>query len=57
MELPGADWLHGVLSWKQPTVAMHHPKSGSQLIADAARIVGICWDADNNPSSFGPPIG
>src|SRR5580698_8524503 len=24
MELPGADWLHGVLSWKQPTVAMHH---------------------------------
>src|ERR1019366_7037666 len=24
MELPGADWLHGVLSRKQPTVAMHH---------------------------------
>jgi hypothetical protein len=24
MQLPGADWLHGVLSWKQPTVAMHH---------------------------------
>src|SRR5580693_4044109 len=24
MELPGANWLHGVLSWKQPTVAMHH---------------------------------
>ena len=24
MELPGADWLHGVLSWEQPTVATHH---------------------------------
>src|ERR1700688_1782198 len=24
MELPGADRLHGVLSRKQPTVAMHH---------------------------------
>src|SRR6202023_1581692 len=24
MELPGADWLHGVLSRKQPTVVMHH---------------------------------
>src|SRR5580692_7082105 len=24
MELPGADWLHGVLSRKQPTVAVHH---------------------------------
>src|ERR1700691_4484034 len=24
MELPGAYWLHGVLSRKQPTVAMHH---------------------------------
>src|SRR5271154_2859519 len=24
MELPGADRLHGVLSWKQPTVTMPH---------------------------------
>src|SRR6201996_6055286 len=24
MELPGADWFHGVLSRKQPTVTMHH---------------------------------
>src|SRR5271169_6025642 len=24
MELPGADRLHGMLSWKQPTIAMHH---------------------------------
>src|SRR5580693_2446777 len=24
MELPGADRLHRVLSWEQPTVAMHH---------------------------------
>src|SRR3984885_12867903 len=30
MELPGADRLHGVLSRKQPTVAMHH----TLLVAD-----------------------
>jgi hypothetical protein len=30
MELPGADRLHGVLSWKQPPVAMHH----ALLVAD-----------------------
>jgi len=31
MELPGADRLHGVLSRKQPTVAMHHALSVPDL--------------------------
>src|SRR6202050_1803347 len=43
MELPGADWLHGMLSRKQPTVAVHHALLVPDLPPLAQQGQQVCW--------------